>query len=97
VGLGFPVRKEWDGRINRKKRAGKRDLRTLLWTLFRKTGILSIFIPSRQCAMYPTYSASYTILSMDKAVISAMPVEKDSTIACAKTSRVGNFATSAWL
>jgi len=32
-GSGFPGKKRWDGGINRKKWAGKRDLRTLLWTL----------------------------------------------------------------
>jgi len=32
-GIGIPKKKGRDGGINRKKWAGKRDLRTLLWTL----------------------------------------------------------------
>jgi len=33
AGSGFPSKKGQDGGINRKKLAGKWDLRTLLWTL----------------------------------------------------------------
>ena len=37
AGSGFRCKEGRDGGINRKKKAGWRDLRTLLWTLFSES------------------------------------------------------------